>query len=105
MLPYSIDRKRRPNRSAVAWHREKHRRERTATFFVSVGYTGTDRSTMSKPQRSREQVDRGSKIDGSCRCQGSSEGQDGNWFETAGCGGAPRCTAHLRIELSFNVLV
>src|ERR1700757_110704 len=39
------------------------------------------------PQRTRKQVDRGSKIDGSCRCQSSSEGQDGNRFETAGCGG------------------
>ena len=43
--------------------------------------------------------------DAANRRQCDSEGEDCGRYDAAGCGGPTSCSSHLRIELSFDILV
>src|SRR5215469_10084553 len=56
-------------------------------------------------EQTRKRIDSGGKIDASRTCQHNSESQDSSRFQTASGEGAARGTAHLRVKVSFDVLV
>src|ERR1700733_10383379 len=56
-------------------------------------------------EHTREQVYSCREIDAACQCQCCSEGQDFRRSETAGSRRTAGGSAHLRVELSFEVLV